>query len=153
LILRAIQLQNQQQQQKKEWKRANQLVQINFMTNKNHAVWLNLLLIAGLALAGCGKGKSGSGAGGFESASPGIKAAWDRAVADDKANNYAPAVMGYKQILLQRDQLSPDQVKAAEEASGKLYQRLVEAAGKGDPAASQALTALNARFRGKGLPR
>jgi hypothetical protein len=123
------------------------------MMNKIHAVWLSLLLIAGVALAGCGKGKSGSGAGGFDSASPGIKAAWAKAVADDKANNYAPAVMGYRQILLQRDQLSPDQAKAAEEAYGKVYQRLVDAADKGDPAAKQALAALSAGTRGQGPPR
>jgi hypothetical protein len=124
-----------------------------FMMNKSHAVWLSLLLIAGVALAGCGKGKSGSGAGGFDSASAGIKAAWAKAVEDDKANNYGPAVMGYRQILLQRDQLSPDQAKAAEEAYGKVYQRLVDAADKGDPAAKQALAALSAGTRGQGPPR
>ena len=43
---------------------------------KQFILGLCLLLIAGVALAGCGKGKSGSGAGGFDSASPGIKAAW-----------------------------------------------------------------------------
>jgi hypothetical protein len=119
------------------------------MNNKYHSVWLGLLLIAGIALGGCGKDKSGSGAGGFGSASPGIKAAWTKAVADDKANNYGPAFMGYKQILLQRDQLSPDQLKAAEEANAKLFQRMVDAADKGDQAAKDALAALNAGSRGQ----
>jgi hypothetical protein len=119
------------------------------MNNKYHSVWLALLLIAGVALGGCGKGKSGSGAGDFGSASPGIKAAWTKAVADDKANNYGPAFMGYKQILLQRDQLSPDQLKAAEEANAKLFQRMVDAADKGDQAAKDALAALNAGSRGQ----
>jgi hypothetical protein len=119
------------------------------MIKEYRAVWLSLLLIAGVALAGCGKGKSGSGAGGFDSSSPGIKAAWTKAVADDKANNYGPAFMGYKQILLQRDQLSPDQLKAAEEASAKLFQRMVDAADKGDQAAKDALAALNAGSRGQ----
>ena len=110
-------------------------------------------MIVGVALAGCGKGASGNGAGGFESAPSGIKAAWAKAVADDKANNYGMAFMGYKQILLQRDQLSPDQAKTAEEASAKLYQRVVDAADKGDEAAKQALAALRARNRGQALPR
>lgn len=117
--------------------------------NKYHAIWVSLLLIAGVAFAGCGKGKSGSGEGGFGSASPGIKAAWTKAVADDKANSYGPAFMGYKQILLQRDQLTPDQLKAAEDASAKLFQRMVDAADKGDQAAKDALAALNAGSRGQ----
>jgi hypothetical protein len=120
-----------------------------FMINKYHAVWLNLLLITGVALAGCGKGKSGNGAGDFGSASTGIKAAWVKAVADDKANNYGMAFIGYKQVLLQRDQLSPEQAKAAEEASAKLFQRMVDAADKGDEAAKLALAALNSRTRGQ----
>jgi len=78
-------------------------------------------------LAGCGKGGPGSGTSGFSSAAPEIKEAWDKAVVADKTNDYVPAVLGYKQILLQRDQLSPSQVKAVEEASSKLFQRLVEA--------------------------
>ena len=123
------------------------------MINKNRAVWLSLLLIAGVALAGCGKGKSGSGAGGFDSAPPGIKAAWVKAVADDKANKYGMAFMGYRQVLLQRDQLSPDQAKAAEEASANLSQRIVDAADKGDEAAKQALAALSAGTRGQGPSR
>ena len=120
-----------------------------FMINKNHAVWLSLLLIAGIALAGCGKGASGSGAKGFEKAPPAIKAAWAKAVEDDKANNYCMAIMGYKHILLQGDQLSPDQVKAAEEASAKVIQRMVDAAYKGDEAAKQALAAMRAGSRGQ----
>ena len=124
-----------------------------FMTNKNHADWVSLLLIVGVALAGCGKGGSENGAGAFERASPGIKAVWTKAVADDKANNYGMAIMAYKQLLLQRDQLTPEQVKAAEDASVKVYQRMVEAADKGDEAAKAALAALNAGTRGQMLPR
>jgi hypothetical protein len=71
---------------------------------------------------------SGSGASGFSSAAPEVKDAWDKAVAADKANDYVLAVLGYKQTLVQRDQLSASQVKAVEEASSKLFQRLVEGA-------------------------
>jgi hypothetical protein len=100
------------------------------------------LLIGYFVLAGCGQGTSGSRSGGFNGAQPELKAAWDTAVAADKTNDYVPAVLGYKGILLQRDQLSPSQVKAVEEASGRLFQRLVEASAKGDPAARQALSRL-----------
>jgi len=100
------------------------------------------VLMSCIVLAGCGRGASGSGSSGFNGAPPELKAAWDAAVAADKTNDYVPAVLGYKEILLQRDQLSPGQVKAVEEASNKLFQRLVEASAKGDPAAKQALSQL-----------
>lgn len=112
------------------------------MTAKTFVVCAGAFLIGCVVLAGCGKGGSSYGASGFDSATPAIKEAWDKAVAADKANDYVPAVRGYKQILMQRDQLSPSQVKAVDEASSKLFQRLVEAASKGDPAARQALSQL-----------
>jgi hypothetical protein len=123
------------------------------MIGTKHAVSMGLLLAVGIALAGCGKAGANSGANSFNNASPEIKAAWDKAVAADKANDYVPAVLGYKQVLMQRDQLSPTQVKAAEEASSKLFQRLVEASTKGDPAAREALGALTpGRDRRQGRP-
>jgi len=112
------------------------------MTAKAFVANAGVFLISCVLLAGCGKGGSESGASGFNTASPAIKEAWDKAVAADKANDYVPAVRGYKQILLQRDQLSPKEVKAAEDATSKLFQRLVEASTKGDPAARQALSQL-----------
>ena len=109
---------------------------------------MGLLLTIAVALAGCGKAGSGAGGAGFDKASPEIKAAWDKAVAADKANDYVPAVLGYKEILRQRDQLSEGQVKALEEAYGKLNQRLVEASTQGDAAARQALMSLSPPRRG-----
>ena len=123
------------------------------MSGRHNAGWMGLLLAAGIALAGCGKGGSGTGGSGFDNASPEIKAAWDKAVAADKANDYVPAVLGYKQILLQRDQLSEGQAKAVEDASGKLFQRLVEASSKDDPAARQALSQLQPSRPGPRAPR
>lgn len=114
---------------------------------------MGLLLAASIALAGCGRGGSGTGGGGFESATPEIKAAWDKAVAADKANDYVPAILGYKQILQQRDQLSEAQVKAVEEASGKLMQRIVDASTKGDAAARQAISQLQPGRPGQTAPR
>jgi hypothetical protein len=100
---------------------------------------MRLLLAVAIALAGCGKGGSRTGSGDFDKAPPEIKANWDKAVAADKANDFVPAVLGYKKILAQRDSLSAAQIKAVEEVSGKLMQRLVEASTKGDAAARQAL--------------
>jgi hypothetical protein len=114
---------------------------------------MGLLLAASMAFAGCGKGGSGTSGSGFDKAAPEIKAAWDKAVAADKANDYAPAILGYKQILLQRDQLSERQVKVVEEASGKLFQRLIEASSTGDPAARQALSQLQPGRPGPRAPR
>jgi hypothetical protein len=122
------------------------------MTAKPFAVWTGVFLIGCVLLAGCGKGGSGSGTSGFSNAAPELKEAWDKAVAADKANDYVPAVLGYKQILLQRDDLSPSQVKAVEEASSKLFQRLVDASTKGDPAARQALSQLQPTRRGPRTP-
>jgi hypothetical protein len=122
------------------------------MTAKTFVACTGVFLIGCVVLAGCGKGGSGSGTSGFSGAAPEVKEAWDKAVAADKANDYVPAVLGYKQILLQRDQLSASQVKAVEEASSKLFQRLVEASSKGDPAAKQALVQLQPTRRGPGPP-
>jgi hypothetical protein len=109
---------------------------------RTFAVCVGAIVVGCFVLAGCGRGASGSGSSGFNAAPPELKAAWDAAVAADKTNDYVPAVLGYKEILLQRDQLSPSQLKAVEEASSKLFQRLVEASTKGDPAAKQALSQL-----------
>ena len=119
------------------------------MMGRIHAGWMSVVLAAGLALAGCGQNAGGSG---FNSAAPEIKATWDKAVAADRANDYLPAVAGYRQVLRQRDQLSPGQIKAAEEASIKLFQRLADASSKGDPAAKQALTTMREMERAQPLP-
>jgi hypothetical protein len=122
------------------------------MTVKIFAVPISAFLIGCIVLAGCGKSASGSGTSDFKGAPPEIKAAWNTAVAADKANDYVPAVLGYKRILLQRDQLLPRQVKAVEEASSKLFQRLVDASTKGDPAAKQALSQLRPTKGGQRMP-
>jgi len=120
---------------------------------KTFAAYAGALFIGGLLLTGCGKGSSGGDSGGFSAARPELKTAWETAVAADKTNDYVPAVLGYKEILLQRDQLSPSQVLEVEEASSKLFQRLVTASSKGDPAAKQALSKLQPAPPGRGPAR
>ena len=122
------------------------------MTAKIFAAPTSALLIGCFVLAGCGKGAPGSGSSAFNGAPPEVKAAWYTALAADKTNDYVSAVLGYKRILLQRDQLSPAQVKAVEEASSKLFQRLVDGSIKGDPAAKQALSQLRPTKGGQRAP-
>ena len=109
---------------------------------KKLAACMGAALVGSLVLAGCGQRGSGGGSGTFDSAPPEIREAWDKAVAADKTNDYVTAVLGYKQILAQQDRLPPNQAKVVQEASGNLFQRLVAASAKGDPAARQALAQL-----------
>jgi len=120
---------------------------------KAFAVRAGAFLIGCSVLAGCGQGASGSKSSGFNGAPPEIRAAWDAAVAADKTNDFVSAVLGYKEVISQRDQLSPGQVKTVEEASSQLFQRLVATAAKGDPAAKQALTQLQPAPPGRPMGR
>ena len=116
---------------------------------KKLATCLGAALVGWLVVAGCGQHNSGGGSGSFDSAPPEIRAAWEKAVAADKTNDYVAAVLGYKQILAQQDRLPPNQVKVVQEASSKLFQRLVAASAQGDPAARQALSQLQPAPRGQ----
>ena len=104
------------------------------------------LLLAVACLAGCGGGAD-SGPDALATASPEIRELWNRTVVADQANEYVAAVNGYRQILRYRDQLTEEQTRAVEEASGLLNQRLVNAALDGDAAARRALDTLGAMDR------
>jgi hypothetical protein len=107
------------------------------------AGWLGLLLIAALSITGCGKGGSpGTASKSFDAAPPAIKSVWDAAVAADSKNDFVTAVDGYRKLVAQQDSLSKDQRQAVEEAQGRIFQRLTDAASKGDAAARAALMAL-----------
>ena len=121
---------------------------MHLMAGKYLTGGLGLLVATGIALLGCGKGVSGAG-GGFDKAPPEIKAAWEKAVAADKTNDYVTAIVEYKTILQQQDTLPRELVKAAEEASGKVLQRVVAASQKGDPAARDAIAALGTMDRSR----
>jgi hypothetical protein len=112
------------------------------MKLKKIAAMMLVLLMGAAMLTGCGKGGSKSSSASFDAAPAEIKAAWDKAVAADKANDYVTAVVGYKDIVRQQDKLQEGQVKAVQEASGKLFQRMVDASSKGDAAARQAIATL-----------
>jgi len=112
----------------------------------NHVLQLCVLLMAGLAAAGCHKTVTQAG---FDNAAPEIKVLWDTSVAADKANDYNTAIRGYRQIIDQPAQLSAGQIELAKEASRKLLERLMQASAKGDLAARQALAALRDLGRGQ----
>ncbi|HEU5069963.1 MAG TPA: hypothetical protein VFV96_06080 [Verrucomicrobiae bacterium] len=103
---------------------------------------LAVALLGCALLSGCHRPSGTDGAAVFANAMPELKQAWDAAARADQANDYVTAVLGYKQLLRQPDQLKPEQFKAVEEASGKLYQRLVAAAQAGDAPARQAIATL-----------
>jgi hypothetical protein len=103
---------------------------------------LAVALLTGALFTGCHRASGPDGAAAFAHATPELKQAWDAAARADQANDYVNAVLGYKQLLRQSDQLKPEQFKAVEDASGKLYQRLVAAAQAGDAPARQAIATL-----------
>lgn len=109
------------------------------------------LLLSTILVVSCRNGESVA-ANVFDSAPPDMKQAWDKAVAADQANDYVTAALGYRLLLQRTDQLQPDQLQAVEAASGKLFQRLVDASTTGDPAARRALNALGAMDRGRPVP-
>jgi len=119
------------------------------MIARNPVGWMGIILAIGVVLAGCGKAGSKPGGHGFDKAAPEIKAAWDKAIAADQTNDYVVAVTEYRAVLVQRDHLSPGQIKAAEDANATLFQRMREAASKGDPAAQEALATLRGQERAR----
>jgi hypothetical protein len=94
------------------------------------------LLACGIFL-GCAR-KSAEGSQAFGHAAPEIKQVWDKAVADDKANDYVAAVTGYHSLLVLRANLTADQLTAVNDAALAINQRLYTAANSGDAAAKAA---------------
>ena len=103
-------------------------------------VVLSLLIMAGLLMTGCGK-KVGGNAAAFASASPEIKAAWDKGLAEAKAKDYA-AAMTTLRVLHNKPGLTADQVKALEETTTVVSDEMYAAANKGDAKAVEAIKTL-----------
>ncbi|HPC62939.1 MAG TPA: hypothetical protein PKX23_19920 [Verrucomicrobiota bacterium] len=105
---------------------------------------LGLFVSAVLLLAGCGGDTvkvTGANLEAFNNAPPEIKQKWDKALQDDKANNYAAAGKAYFE-LLRTPNLSPEQLQAVQNAAAALNQKMYEAADKGDAAAQKAIDEL-----------
>lgn len=105
---------------------------------------LGLLFSTLLLLAGCGGDKvkvTGANLEAFKSAPPEIQQKWDKALQDDKANNYAAAGKAYFE-LLRTPNLSPEQLQAVQNAAAALNQKMYAAADKGDAAAQKAINEL-----------
>lgn len=105
---------------------------------------LCLLFSTLLLLAGCGGDTvkvTGANLEAFNNAPPEIKQKWDKALQDDKANNYAAAGKAYFE-LLRTPNLSPEQLQAVQNAAAALNQKMYDAADKGDAAAQKAIDEL-----------
>ena len=100
-------------------------------------------LLASMTVVGCGK-KAVGGTAAFSQATPEIKQIWDKAAADDKANDYVAAVTGYRSLMAQRANLTEDQLAAVNTAALAINQRLNAAANTGDAAAKEASLKLGA---------
>ncbi len=108
---------------------------------KNLLMTMCVGLLACGIFFGCAK-KSAEGSQAFGHAAPEIKQVWDKAVADDKANDYVAAVTGYHSLLVQRTNLTVDQLAAVNGAALAINQRLYAAVNSGDDAAKDASTKL-----------
>lgn len=102
---------------------------------------LILAVFCSLALcglwSGCGK-KPADPNQVFDSAPPETKAAWAQASAADKADDYVTAVTGYRNLALQGDKLTHEQIVTVNLALVAVNQRLYLAYTKGDAAAAAA---------------
>ena len=100
-----------------------------------------ILLGLGGIWAGCGK-KSTDPSQVFNQAAPELKAAWEQAVAADKADDYVTAVTGYRNLALQGDKMQHEQIVTVNLALVAVNQRLYIATTKGDAAAKEAYAKL-----------
>ncbi len=76
----------------------------------------------------------------FTQAPEAVRRVWDLAVAADKTNDYATAQTLFYGLL--REQLTPQQRQAVDEASTALNQRFLKSLQSGDPGAKAALAEL-----------
>jgi hypothetical protein len=104
---------------------------------KNYARTVCLLLLGCGVFGGCAK-KAAADNQAFSNAAPAIKQTWDKAVAEDKANDYVAAVTDYRSLMAQRSSLSAGQLDAVNAAALAINQRLYAAANNGDAAAKAA---------------
>ena len=100
--------------------------------------WMVCLLLLGCGVvAGCSP-KAPESSQAFSHAAPAIKQTWDKAVAEDKANDYVAAITDYHRLMAQRSSLSAGQLEVVNAAALAINQRLYAAANNGDAAARAA---------------
>lgn len=107
-------------------------------------------LAAILVGAGCSGEKSGSGSqenqAAFANAEPGVKTAWDTAIAARQTNGYAVAVLTLKQLQANPG-LTPEQQTAINDTIVSINTELNAAAEKGDANANQQLELIRKNWR------
>jgi hypothetical protein len=109
------------------------------------STFCGILAMAAIFATGCGK-KVGEGAKAFASASPEIKTAWDKGLAEAKAKDYAAAITTL-QDLYRKPGLTADQTKSLEETMTAISDEMYAASNKGDAKAAEAIKVLRQRQR------
>ena len=121
----------------------------NSMRTALKALLLSATAAMALVLTGCGEKAGGQATGvtssqvkAFDTATPELKAAWQKAMDQDKKNDYLTAYLGY--VELSRQTLSEEQFGIVSQQMMLLKDRMRELAQKGDKAALAALENLRA---------
>jgi hypothetical protein len=100
-------------------------------------------LLGALALAGCGRGNASVAHAlqtkAFDSASPALKEKWGAVVSDLHSNGFNSKAQIGLWDLRQEQALTSEQKLVVEETLKTLAGRMYDAAGRGDPAALEAL--------------
>jgi hypothetical protein len=110
--------------------------------------WILLAIIAMMVVAGCTKKKTPDDIGkAFATADAATKGNWDKAIAAYKTNDYTGAIT-ILQVLRIQPNLTPEQWNAAQETFSMVMSKAMEAAGRGDANAQQAMEILK-QLRGR----
>ncbi len=102
---------------------------------------LCILALLAFGAAACKKSAGETGTKAFQSAPPELKSAWDKAVAAAKADDYANAILTFQAMRLQPN-VTPDQLKAINDAAKEVDDKMYKAADAGDAKAKAALDEL-----------
>ncbi|MDE3066295.1 MAG: hypothetical protein KGJ60_01960 [Verrucomicrobiota bacterium] len=98
--------------------------------------------------AGCGSGTTRTTAAqlrAFDNAPAAVKQIWDKALAAERAKDYAAAQNSFES--LSKMELTSQQKQALDAERFAFQQRLYQAAEKGDPAAVKTVQEINAHYR------
>ena len=111
-----------------------------------------VLLAVCVAMAGCGKTaaipKTATATKAFESASPELKADWDKVTAAVKTNDYATTILTCRKLQAQGG-LTPEQLKAVNDTMTAVNNQLSDAVDKGDQNAINALEEVRKGWSGR----
>jgi Sec-independent protein translocase protein TatA len=108
------------------------------------ALATGVVLVVALVLSGCGKSAGSAAAEGqkaFQSAPKEVKAEWDRAISAIKANDYATALITFRDLQSQTN-LTQEQMDAVGKTATAISDQMYAKANKGDAKANEAIETL-----------